>query len=271
MRYLNGSELADFITARQAKQVRGLRQAERVFPRLAIILNNDHPASVKYTNMKKHYGEDVLIDVVIEKASNDELLEVIKRHNNDPETHGIIIQLPINDLAQTDEVVHAIAPEKDVDGLGSRQFFDPATAMAIMWLLAGYNIELRGKKIIIVGKGRLVGAPLAAMLQDSGLEPVVVDRGGDVREACKDADIIVSATGQPGLLTADMIPPKAVVVDAGVAGEGGVLKGDVADDVYETRNDLVITPKKGGVGPLTVCALFDNVIRSARRVAESQR
>jgi methylenetetrahydrofolate dehydrogenase (NADP+)/methenyltetrahydrofolate cyclohydrolase len=270
MRFLNGAELADYIIERQAKQIRALRQAHKVFPKLAIILTDDHPASVKYTTMKQRLGAEILLDVVLEKVTMETITDVIARHNADPETHGIIVQLPIADLSRTEEIVKSIAPEKDVDGLGSSEFFDPATPMAILWLLAGYNVELRGKKIVIIGKGRLVGAPLIRMLRDSHIEPVVAERDSDLKELCKDADIIISATGKPGLLTADILPKNAVVVDAGVAGEGGVLKGDIAEEVYQSRDDLTITPQKGGVGPLTVRALFDNVIRAARRVAEEE-
>lgn len=267
MKMLNGSDLASFIVERQARQVRALRQAHGVFPRLAVILTDDNPASLKYISVKQRYGADILVDVVVEKVTMDTVLEVIKRHNQDVETHGIIVQLPIADAKRTDEIVAAISPEKDVDGLNASSDFDPATPTAILWLLAGYNVDLRGKHIIIVGKGRLVGGPLATMLEASGVEPSIIEKGDDLATAVADAEIIISAAGAPGIITASMLPQKAVVVDAGVAGEGGVLKGDVADDVYETRDDLVITPKKGGVGPLTVTVLFDNVIRAAQAVA----
>lgn len=270
MRFLNGADLRDFIEERQARQVRGLRQAHQVFPRLVIILAGDNPASLKYIELKKRYAEDILIDVVVERGTIDEVLEAIARHNADPLTHGIIVQLPLPEAERTEEVLAAVAPEKDVDGLHSTEFFDPATPTAILWLLAGYNIELKSRKVVIIGKGRLVGGPLLAMLEASGVDVTVAERGADLAEACKGAEVIITATGQPGLLTSDLIPHGCVVVDAGVASEGGVLVGDIAAEVYETRQDLTLTPKKGGVGPLTVCALFDNVIRAARRVAQAQ-
>jgi len=131
-------------------------------------------------------------------------------------------------------------------------------------LLAGYNVALEGKHIVLVGRGKLVGAPLERMLQASGYDVEVVDRKTeDIRAVVREADVIITATGQPGLITSDMIKDKAIVVDAGVAGEQGKTVGDLAPDVYE-RDDLTITPRKGGVGPLTICALFDNVIRAAR-------
>jgi methylenetetrahydrofolate dehydrogenase (NADP+)/methenyltetrahydrofolate cyclohydrolase len=136
--------------------------------------------------------------------------------------------------------------------------------MAILWLLAGYNIDLQGKKIVLIGRGKLVGAPLEKILLKSGYDVEVVDREAkDLSHHTLDADIIITATGSPAILYSDTIKRDAVVVDAGVASESGKTVGDLADDVYE-REDLTITPRKGGVGPLTVCALFENVIRAAQ-------
>jgi len=137
--------------------------------------------------------------------------------------------------------------------------------MAILWLLAGYNIDLNGKKIVLVGRGKLVGAPLERMLQASGYEVEVVDKQTkDIAAVVRTADVLITATGSPGVIASNMIKNGAVVVDAGVAGEQGKTVGDLAPDVYE-RDDLTITPTKGGVGPLTICALFENVIRAARK------
>jgi len=142
-------------------------------------------------------------------------------------------------------------------------WFDPATPMAILWLLAGYNIDLRGKKVLLIGRGKLVGAPLERMLKNSGVDVSVADRSTkDLQGSTLQADVIITATGSPAILYPDMIKQNAVVVDAGVAGEEGKTVGDVAPEVYG-RDDLSITPPKGGVGPLTVCALFENVIRAA--------
>ncbi|NCQ54558.1 bifunctional methylenetetrahydrofolate dehydrogenase/methenyltetrahydrofolate cyclohydrolase, partial [Candidatus Saccharibacteria bacterium] len=155
----------------------------------------------------------------------------------------------------------------DVDGLGLQPMFIPATAMAIDWLLAGYNIELRDKKIAIVGNGRLVGAPLNKLWLSAGFDVSVYDsKTIDLAGELKNAEVIVTATGIPGLITDYMIKYGATVVDAGTAAEHGKIVGDLNADVRE-RQDLTITPIKGGVGPLTVTALFDNVINSARRVA----
>ena len=166
--------------------------------------------------------------------------------------------------------MNLVEPSKDVDGLGKNAILDPATPMAINWLLAGYNVDLKNKNILIVGNGRLVGAPLARMWHNSHLEVKVVDSScKDLSSELRAADIIVSATGVPGLIKSEDIKLGAVVVDAGTASEHGKIVGDVAPDVRE-RSDLTITPEKGGVGPLTIVALMDNVIRSARQLADSK-
>jgi methylenetetrahydrofolate dehydrogenase (NADP+)/methenyltetrahydrofolate cyclohydrolase len=144
--------------------------------------------------------------------------------------------------------------------------------MAILWLLNGYNVELgMGRKILLIGRGKLVGAPLEKILKASGYDVEVIDREiPGLAERTKQADIIITATGSPAILYPDMIKHGAVVVDAGVASEEGKTVGDLAPEVYQ-RDDLTITPEKGGVGPLTVSALFENVIRAAQSSSETAR
>ena len=268
MRILNGSDLAGFIKERQVHQVRGLIQAHNVRPKLAIVQTNRLPVIDAYIRLKKAYGADIQVEVEAHVISQAEALDTIQKLNADPSVHGIIVQLPLENPAETDALVNAVAPEKDVDGLGQRSVFDPATPTAVQWLLAGFNIELRQKRIGIVGLGRLVGAPLARVFKESGLDVETADKQvEDLGAMTRRADILITATGQPGLIRSDMIKPNAVVVDAGVATDAGKIVGDLAVDV-RNRGDLTITPEKGGVGPLTVCALFENVIQAARRTAE---
>lgn len=270
MKLLNGTELADYIKERQAKQVRALRQSWRVIPKLAIIQTVDSAVIDTYVRMKQRYGDDILVEVQVNKIVSQELMETIQRLNNDETIHGIIIQLPLEDDSQTEAAVNAVSPEKDVDGLGNYRHFTPATPMAIDWLLVGYNIELNAKKIAIVGNGRLVGAPLSALWQASGYDVTVFDdASSDVDIKLRQFDVIVSAAGAPGLIKSESVKIGAVVVDAGTASEHGKIVGDVAADV-RTRDDITITPEKGGVGPLTVAALFENVVQSARTVADTQ-
>jgi len=264
MKVLSGRELAEFIKQRQAHEVRSLYQSYGAVPKLAIIVTVEHPAIETYMRMKQRYGADIGVDVKVHRMNLTEVKNGSQALNADPNVHGIIVQLPLSDPVQTDEIVDLIDPIKDVDALGSRATLDPATPTAILWLLAGYNIDLAGKKIVLIGRGKLVGAPLERMLLASGYEVVVVDRSTKDLSVINQADVIVTATGQPGILSSVMIKPGAVVVDAGVAGEHGKTVGDLADDVRQ-RIDLKITPEKGGVGPLTICALFDNVLRTTRK------
>lgn len=270
MKLLNGSELAGYVKERQAKQVRALRQSWRVLPKLAIISDSENPVSELYLKLKQQYGEDILVEVEIYRIAPEDIVRQIESLNLDDEVHGIIVQLPLSDTSKTDEIINMVNPLKDVDGLGDSSKFIPATAMAIDWLLTGYNIDFNDKKIAIIGEGRLVGAPLAKLWRGNGLDIATYNsRTVDLGDKIRQADIIVSAAGVPGLVKGDMISEGAVVVDAGTASEDGAIVGDV-DDSVRNRDDLTITPKKGGVGPLTVAALFDNVIAAARKVADSK-
>ncbi len=270
MKLLSGQEIAEYIKERQAKQVRSIRQSLGINPKLAIIVTIDHPVIDVYMKKKQQYGADILVDVDIHKVQQAEVPKLLEQLNADETVHGIIIQLPLEDTSQTDQLTDMVLPQKDVDGLGKNATLDPATPMAIMWLLAGYNISLEGKKILLVGRGKLVGAPLERMFLTSGLDVSVVDRETkDLKAETEQADIIITATGSPAILFPEMIKRDAVVVDAGVASESGKTVGDLSPDVYD-RDDLTLTPLRGGVGPLTVCALFENVIRAARDSVDNQ-
>lgn len=265
MKLLNGSELAGYIEERQARQVRALRQAHHVYPRLAIVQTIDSSVIDMYVGLKRRYGEEILVDVDVYKIDQADILGVIDRLNADDATHGIIVQLPLADMSSVQTILDRVLPEKDVDGLGSGALLDSATPLAIDWLLAGYNVTLNaGRKLAIVGNGRLVGAPLSRRWQAAGYDVTVYDENSDgMKEQLAEFDVVVTATGVPGLITTDMVKRGAVVVDAGTASEKGKIVGDVADDVRD-RDDVTITPQKGGVGPLTVVAIFDNVIRAAQ-------
>ena len=266
MKLLNGSELSEFIEERQAREVRALRQAHQIFPKLAIIVTVDNPIINVYMRMKQRYGAEMQVEVDIHRITVDEAPEAIKKLNEDDNIHGIIIQLPLSDPARTDEIVSLVDPEKDVDGLGPKARYDPATAMAILWLLSAYNIEIyKGQNVLLIGRGKLVGGPLEKILNASAVNLSVADREtADLKAMTLEADVIITATGSPAVLRPDMVKDGAVVVDAGVASEGGKTVGDLAPEMYE-RSDLTITPAKGGVGPLTVCSLFENVIQAAKR------
>ena len=266
---LNGKELAGFIKERQAKQVRSL-VGQGVQPKLAIVQTIDNPVIDTYVRMKKRYGEDIGIAVDVQKIDQAKLSQTIEANNKDDSIHAMIVQLPLADNTNVDEYLEAVAPEKDVDGLGPDPEYEPATATAIIWLMAGYNVDLQGKKIAVIGsRGRLVGAPLIKMLESAGHTVVPINsKTENPAEKVHECEVVITATGKARLVTSDWIAPGAVVVDAGTAGEGGKVVGDVDDSVRE-RNDLgAISPLKGGVGPLTVCALFENTIQAAQKALQ---
>lgn len=271
MKMLSGAELAGYIKENQAQQVRRLK-AREIQPKLVILRNNDIPVIAKYVSLKQAYGED--IGVQVEDWLEDDLAQAIEKANTADDIHGLIVQLPLKDPTQTAEIVSQIVAQKDVDGLTAADLeeitldrFMSATATAINWLLAGYDIGLNDKHIAIVGRGRLVGGPLAKMWRASGYDVTSFGHDSDLSEL-SNYDVVVSATGVPHLIKSSMIKPGAVVVDAGTASEGGVLIGDIDDEVRERQDLTAITPKLGGVGPLTVTTLFEHTLIAAERAGK---
>lgn len=288
---LSGRELAGFIKERQDHEVKMLRSS-KIRAKLVIVRDSDNPVITKYVDLKRQYGEDIGIEVIDEFVDESDpaerlkkLHEVVRAAAADDSVSGIIVQLPLIDTDTTDEIVADIPAIKDVDGLSNtysdlvehedglitidnpdtrEHHFDSATATAILWLLAGHNIDFENKRIAVVGRGKLVGKPLMSMWTKSGNAVHVFHRGSDFSKL-KDFDVIVTATGAPHLITNEMIRPGAVVVDAGTASEQGKLIGDISDEI-RARSDLgAITPKVGGVGPLTINVLFENVIIAASK------
>lgn len=264
---LDGRELSGFIKERQARLVRSLR-GRKIFPKLLILRDNPDPVIEKYVSLKQKYGADIGVEVEDFVAKNtDELLEKIDSANKNTNVSGIIVQLPLKNTDTTDLVVSKLNPKKDVDGLSGCGEFDSATATAINWLLAGYDIDLKKSKIALVGRGRLVGAPLLKIFTESGYNVSMYHRGDDL-SILKQFDVVITATGQPGLIKSVFLKPGAVVVDAGTASEGGVLKGDL-EEAARSREDLsAITPKFGGVGPMTISVLFENVLYAAQNLEQ---
>lgn len=261
MKILDGKKLAEFIKERQYKVVKEMSKK----PKLLIIRDSDNPVIMKYVAMKKAYGRDIGVEVEEYLANNSKEIETkIKKANQDATVTGIIIQLPIREKEKTEEIVSLIATEKDVDGLKGQREAISATARAIDWLLAGYDIDIKRKKLAIVGRGRLVGTPLYKMWRETGLDVSLFHRGDDLAKL-KDYGVVVTATGQPRLIKSEMIMRGAVVVDAGTASEKGVLVGDIDEEIRERKDLKAITPRIGGVGPLTVACLFEQVIAMKKR------
>ncbi len=257
---LLGSDIASIIMDRQAASVRSFE----IKPKLVIIRTNDDPVTDVYLRIKQNYADSIGAEIEVLQTTEKEAVAVIQECNERTEIHGIIVQLPLKDPTKTDDILSAVSPAKDIDGLAPISNFDPATPTAILWLLASYNIDLRGKKVLVVGQGRLVGEPLTKMLRNSGVDVDTADENTkDLSEVCKQAQIIISAAGAPRIITADMIAEDAVVIDAGTTTDNGEVVGDV-DESVRNRDDVIITPKRGGVGPLTVATLFENLLLAAR-------
>ena len=254
MKLLDGRDIAAYIKERHRLQVQGMDPK----PRMAIIRSEHNVAGDKYLKMKRAYGEDIGVPVDLYVEKPETMISRIHALNKDKSVTGILIQLPLEDPTQTAEALAAVAPEKDVDGLSPDTIFEPGTVKASLWLLAAYNVDIKGK-VVIVGQGRLVGKPLADRLEASGVEVVRADiKTGDLKSVTQDADMIFTGTGKAGLITSDMVKSGAVVVDTGSP------RGELQPDLYE-RQDLTITPNPGGVGPMTVASLFDNLLIAASK------
>ena len=261
---LNGTELAGFIKQRQAKQVRMLRQAHKIIPKLVIIQSQSASDVIStYVRMKQRYAADILIETEIVSLAQADMPAYIKKANRDPSVHGIVIQLPLDEPKGTESIVNLIDPQKDVDGLGEKADYISATAEAIDWLLSGYGVELADKRITLLGRGKLVGRPLEKLWSGRGYQVTVLDSSSqDVDGVLANSQVIVSATGVARILSDKNVPHGSVVVDAGTVSEDGKIVGDSAPEL-QVRRDLTITPVKGGVGPLTIVLMFDHVIQAA--------
>lgn len=258
---LYGRELAGYIKQRHYKQIRSLGFA----PKLAIVISTQADAATRsyVRSSKSRYGEDIgAIVEVHEIGKGDEVIRIIKELNADEDVHGIIVQLPFAGI-DTDLVLRTVDPSKDVDGLHPQSSFDPATPKAIFWLLSSYGIDWAGKSVTVVGQGRLVGKPISTMLENSRAQVTRCDiTTKDLAAETRKADMVISAVGKPNLIKPGMVKPGAVVIDAGTAEMDGNLVGDASHELYED-DSIKITPNPGGVGPMTVAALFDNLLLAA--------
>lgn len=262
MKILNGRDIQKARKEKLASIVR----SSKVVPTLAIIQVGNNSSSNVYIQQKKNFGESVGIRVLhtklLESISFEEIEKAIESFNNDKSVHGIIVQLPLPGHLDSQKVIDTIKKQKDVDGLTTGQEkIIPATARGIRTLLLEYGVGIKDKKVTVVGRSKLVGMPTAKLMEKEGAKVSVCHRGTeDVPAKCREADILIVAAGHPRLVTKNHVREGQVVIDVGInAMDNNKMVGDVSFD--EVSNIVsAISPVPGGVGPMTVLSLFENLL-----------
>lgn len=276
-----GSEISRRLKEEMKEEISGYLSQGMRAPQLGVILVGDNPASVSYVRGKKKAAEAVGISLNLihmpEETAQDELERAITGLNDDPDTDGILIQLPLPKGHGLDEnrAVQLVDPGKDVDGLhpvnvgllhSGLDGFVPCTPIGIMQILKEMGCDPDGKRAVVVGRSKLVGSPVARLLQNANATVTVChSHTKDLKEICRNADILIAAIGRPKYITAEYIKTGAYVVDVGVNRmEDGHLCGDVD---FEAVQDIAraITPVPKGVGPMTICSLLANTLKAYRR------
>ncbi len=266
--------------ARLSQEVAAIRAQTGMVPGLAVVLIGDDPASAIYVKRKaeacRRAGMQSFEHILPSSTSEAQAAALVHRLNNDPAVHGILVQLPLPAHIHKKAVLQAILPAKDVDAFHAESMghaligdetLAPCTPQGVLLLLDEAGIKLPGAEVCIINHSNLIGKPLAALLINRDATVTVCHKKTrDLAEHTRRADVIVSATGVPGLLTADKIRAGAVVVDVGIARVGGKVVGDVAPDVWEKAG--WVTPVPGGVGPMTIAVLLENTVRAFRRQVE---
>ena len=274
---LDGKALAQHLGRNLAEETNSLK-SHGINPKFCVINIGEDPAFKVYVRSKRKKAEKIGIKQVVyqlpEDESEEDVLRLIDRLNADAEVAGLMVQLPVPDQIDVDKVIERIDPEKDVDGLTpanigrlwmGKHFVEPATAAGIIALLDHYQIDLNGKNAVIVGRSNIVGKPLAAlMLERNASVSILHSHTRDLGELTRRADILVSAVGKPHMIKAEMVKEGAVVIDVGINRVDGQLMGDVDFDQVKDKASW-ITPVPGGVGPLTVEFLMEEVIKLTRR------
>ncbi|WP_444657772.1 bifunctional methylenetetrahydrofolate dehydrogenase/methenyltetrahydrofolate cyclohydrolase FolD [Caproiciproducens sp. R2] len=277
-KYIDGKAVAAEIRAQLALEVEKMVRFG-VTPGLAVVIVGDDPASRTYVNNKKKacaqagiYSEEYALPA---SASQKEIMDLVAKLNAKKDINGILVQSPLPDGLDEKAVVEAIDPEKDVDAfhpsnvgrimIGNYHFL-PCTPAGVIELLRHEKIEIEGKNCVVIGRSNIVGKPMAMLLlHHNGTVTICHSRTRNLKEVCRQADILVAAVGKPKFVTADMVKPGAVVIDVGMdRDENGKLCGDV-DFANVEKTASYITPVPGGVGPMTIAMLLKNTVAAAKR------
>lgn len=284
---IRGKEIAQDIRRELAEEVARLKAEHDVVPGLATVLVGDDPASVSYVTAKNRTCDELGMRSfhhhLPADTAEDELLELVGRLNREADVHGILVQLPLPPQISESKVLHAIDPDKDVDGfhpvnvgrlLIGEERYPPCTPAGIIELIVRSGTALEGAEVVVVGRSNIVGKPVAVMLMQKrkrGNATVTVchTRTRDVTEHTRRADILIVAAGRPRAVSADMIRPGATVIDVGVnrVGTAPSGKAKLAGDVdFDAAVEVAgkITPVPGGVGPMTITMLMKNTVAAAR-------
>jgi methylenetetrahydrofolate dehydrogenase (NADP+)/methenyltetrahydrofolate cyclohydrolase len=288
---ISGTQVSKAILEEIKVEVEEMKEKTGKVPGLVTILVGENPASISYVTLKvktalnlgfKEIQDNQPIDI-----AEEDLLALIDKYNNDPEIHGILVQLPLPKHIDDKKVLNAINPDKDVDAFhpvnvgrlmigGDEVRFLPCTPAGIQELIVRSGTETKGAEVVVVGRSNIVGKPIAMMMAQKGVganSTVTIVHTGtqDLAAHCKRADILVVAAGVPDLVKPEWIKPGSTVIDVGVNRVGkneetgkAILKGDVD---FEKAKEIAgkITPVPGGVGPMTICMLMRNTLRSAQR------
>jgi methylenetetrahydrofolate dehydrogenase (NADP+)/methenyltetrahydrofolate cyclohydrolase len=285
---IDGKAIAEQVHQQTHDKVDALK-SKGIEPQIVFIRVGEDPASRAYVGMKDKraaaLGIRTRTHVLDESISEEELLKLIEKCNTDPDVHGILVQAPLPKHISEARVFACVSPDKDVDGfnpvnvgkllIGATDGFRPCTPAGVQELLIRSGLETSGKEVAILGRGNIVGKPMAAILcqkadHANATITLLHSRSKDIAEHCRRADIIIAAMGQAEFVKADMVQPGAVVIDVGVnrvddptARKGYRLVGDIAfDEVCEVAGQ--VTPNPGGVGPMTIAMLMENTVRAAQ-------
>ncbi len=274
---MDGKAVSAKVKAQAAEEVARLKE-QGIIPGLAVVIVGDDPASRIYVNNKKKacqavgiYSEEYALPA---DTSQEELLELVRKLNQEPKIHGILVQSPLPEGLDEAALVETVDPIKDVDAFhaynvgkimqGTYSFL-PCTPAGVMELLRSSGIEVCGKHCVVIGRSDIVGKPMAMLLLHAhGTVTICHSRTQNLKEICRRADILVSAVGKAGFVTGDMIQPGAVVIDVGMNRDSqGRLCGDV-DFGQAEKLASYITPVPGGVGPMTIAMLMKNTVTAAK-------
>ncbi|MBW1324831.1 bifunctional methylenetetrahydrofolate dehydrogenase/methenyltetrahydrofolate cyclohydrolase FolD [Staphylococcus aureus] len=270
---LDGKQIAKDYRQGLQNQVEALKE-KGFTPKLSVILVGNDGASQSYVRSKKKAAEKIgMISEIVhleETATEEEVLNELNRLNNDDSVSGILVQVPLPKQVSEQKILEAINPDKDVDGFHpinigklyiDEQTFVPCTPLGIMEILKHADIDLEGKNAVVIGRSHIVGQPVSKLLlQKNASVTILHSRSKDMASYLKDADVIVSAVGKPGLVTKDVVKEGAVIIDVGnTPDENGKLKGDIDYDAVKEIAGA-ITPVPGGVGPLTITMVLNNTL-----------